>query len=178
MRAQGSIQGLFHELDHEVYRHQAGRRNSDPFAVESGLFESDPLLFDITGGAETDQAADIAIAVIHHLLRIDQQGSVILIGQRITLESDIEDTDPSDDEAGQQEQVFLFRMFSQIREDLMHNEQGNPAQGQAHKDILGRMDAQIVSGKSCDQHADHRDHGKDLCLFGIPANDRQSAVDQ
>ena len=173
--AEHAVKRRPHELDHQKQRDQAHDPCGQPGALQPRGLKPDPSFLNIPRDGEGDQKADVSVAVVHHFLRVHQQLSVHIV-HGVGLEGDVGNAQPADDEADEQEEVFLLRVLIQIREDLRDDDQPEHGFAYAHKNILGCVHAQIVPREGREQQENTQNHGDEF-LPG-PGHHGQAPVDR
>ena len=118
------------EADDKEQEDCANNSVGDVCLVEFGL-ELDPGLVDKAGDAEEYQLADISVGVDHHALWVNQDLPVHVI-HVVWLEGDVGEENPADNESGEKEPLFLFRVCVEILENLVGGKNEKTAFGKSH----------------------------------------------
>ena len=122
MAAEQAVQRGLHVFYHQEKGDEPGDAEEKLRPFKARMLEADPFFLYKSRHGERDQQADIAAAVVHHLLGVHKQLAVHIV-HGIGLQSDINDPEPADDEADYKKDVFLLRVLFNIGKQLGGNKQ-------------------------------------------------------
>ena len=106
MRAEGMDHNGAEKLLQQDHQYQAEDTEQTASRPAPGSLEPDPRLLHVPGDNKPHHLPGIAVSVVHHLLRIDEELSARRIIHRVRLERDIYEGQAAENKSGQKQPVL------------------------------------------------------------------------